>query len=167
MAVKKENKKRRMKTSSAKAKGRRLQQYVCECISRVIGEPWGYEDDKLIQPRPMGQPGVDIILRGNASALFPFSVECKNAEAVNIFKAAKQAESNAKEGTTWALVVKKNKEEAMWVMPAYVFFAWFDSFLDLIDTLADHALAGDREKSEETLKAIRGKVVKIDKGKLC
>ena len=72
--------KKRISVASAKDKGRRLQQWTCEQISKITGIPWGYEDDKEIQPRIMGQKGVDVILRGDALSLFPFSIECKSMQ---------------------------------------------------------------------------------------
>ena len=53
-----------IKTSSAKAKGRSLQQWVCQKISDLLNIPWG--KDELIASREMGQSGVDIRLIGEA-----------------------------------------------------------------------------------------------------
>ena len=38
----------------------------------------------------MGSQGEDIILGKQSRQLFPFSVECKNQEAVNVWKAYEQ-----------------------------------------------------------------------------
>jgi hypothetical protein len=79
-----------MKAASAKAKGRRFQQWVATQISKVTGIP--VEKDGDIESRPMGQSGSDIILRGKARDIFPFGVECKNVESLSIWKALKQSE---------------------------------------------------------------------------
>ena len=79
-----------MKTKSCKAKGRRLQQEVVRLLSEITGIPGG--KDKDIDSRPMSQSGPDIILRGKAKELLPFSIECKNCESLNIYKAIEQAE---------------------------------------------------------------------------
>ena len=70
-----------MKPSSAKAKGRRLQQWVMQRVADLLHMPCG--PDTRIASREMGQNGVDIRLVGRAALLFPFSVECKNCERWN------------------------------------------------------------------------------------
>ena len=64
-----------MKTSSCKAKGRQLQDWVAQKISELLNIPCG--KDEAICGREMGQDGVDIRLIGEARVRFPFSVECK------------------------------------------------------------------------------------------
>ena len=83
-----------MKASSAKAKGRRFQQWVALQISKVTGIPVGKDGD--IESRPMGQSGSDIIIRGEAKRLFPYGVECKNQETLSIWKSLLQAEEYGK-----------------------------------------------------------------------
>lgn len=78
-----------MNASSAKAKGRRLQQWVANKIGKTID--CEVEKDGDIESRPMGQSGSDVILRGVAKELFPFGVECKNVENLSIWKALDQA----------------------------------------------------------------------------
>jgi len=109
-----------MKTSSAKAKGRALQNWTCEKISELLGIKWGA--DEKIAPREMGQNGTDVRLVGEALEQFPFSVECKNQESWAFPSWIKQAKDNQKEGTDWLLVVKKNRTKPIVVMDAEVFF---------------------------------------------
>ena len=111
-----------MKTSSAKAKGRNFQKWVCQCISVLLNIPWGYEDDKLIQPRIMGQSGTDVILRGKAREKFSFDVECKATENISLYKDIKQAKSNTAINRYWLLFHKKNNNEPIVIMEAKVFF---------------------------------------------
>lgn len=111
-----------MKTKSAKNKGRLLQQFVCKKISDFLGLPWGYEDDLLIQPRIMGQKGVDIILRGEARKRFLFDVECKATEKFAIYKDIEQAIKNTEKGRNWLLIHRKNRKRAIVIMDLDAFF---------------------------------------------
>lgn len=107
--MKKRSKKRKgISTRSAKAKGRRLQNYVAEKISEITGLPWGKDEE--IQGREMGQSGVDIKLSKRARKRFPFSVECKAQElkSIPIHDWMGQASKNIYPGTKPLLVVKRN-----------------------------------------------------------
>ena len=98
---------KRIAISSAKGKGRSLQQKICRDISEVIHIPYDQQDDEcLIHSREMGQAGVDVILRGEAKRLFPFSVECKSAEQLGLLVIRNQAETNKADGTDWMIVYK-------------------------------------------------------------
>ena len=106
-----------IKTSSAKAKGRNLQKWVCGKISEIIDIPYDQQDDQcLIHSREMGQAGVDIILRGNALIRFPFSIECKNTESFSIGPTITQIENNLILGTDWIIVHKKKMYKQPLVM---------------------------------------------------
>lgn len=100
-----------MKPQSAKAKGRRLQQQVAKLIQDAFGL-----SATEVKSLPMGAPGEDIWLSGLARAQFPFSVECKNTEAISIHKAFKQAVSNTSVGTWPLLVHSKNHSEVLAVL---------------------------------------------------
>lgn len=116
-------KKKRIKVASAKAKGRNLQKWVCEKIGKLLNLDWGYEDEKLIQPRIMGQAGVDIVLRGEALEKFPFSVECKSSEIWGVPGYIKQAKDNIKPNTTWLLILKRKEfKDPVVVLDANEFF---------------------------------------------
>lgn len=70
-----------MKTSSAKAKGRRLQQKVRDDLRAVAGSRLDPTD---VESTPMGVNGVDVILTKAARDLFgPLAIECKNVEKLN------------------------------------------------------------------------------------
>jgi hypothetical protein len=98
---------KRIKISSAKGKGRGLQQWVCERIARLLHIPYNQQDDQcFIHAREMGQAGVDVILRGRVREVFPFDIECKSTEKLNITSAIHQAIANQKEGSRWLLVHK-------------------------------------------------------------
>ena len=108
-----------MKTQSRKAKGRRLQnQFMQLLIEKLDIDP---ED---IESRSMGAGGEDLIMSKAARNKFPYSVECKNQESLNIWKAWEQANGN--KGIYEPLVViKKNGVSPLVVLDA-------ESFLDMI-----------------------------------
>ena len=112
--------KKRIKTSSAKAKGRNLQKWTCQKISELLGIPWG--KDELIASREMGQSGTDVRLVEEAQERFPFSVECKYQETWSVPSWIKQAKENQKEGTDWLLIMRKNHKEPVVVMDGERFF---------------------------------------------
>lgn len=105
---------------SRKAKGRRLQQDIAQRISEVTGIPCG--KDCEISSREMGQQGTDVRLIGKALEMFPFSVECKNVENLNLWDAIEQAKSNQKKGTEWLLFLKRNNIDPVVVMDCDEFF---------------------------------------------
>ena len=118
---------RRITIKSAKAKGRALQQLVCEQLSTLLHLPWG-EDGSPIRSREMGQAGVDVILTGEAADRLPFAIECKSSEALSLPAAIAQARHNAETGSlrnrNWMLVHKRKE----WTEPVVILpwngFAW-------------------------------------------
>ncbi len=101
-----------MKTSSAKQKGRTLQQW----FATVLVEGLGLDREDL-ESRPMGSQGEDIILGKQSRELFPYSVECKNQEAVNVWKAYEQASENCK-GYEPLVVIKRNRHKPLVLVDA-------------------------------------------------
>ena len=79
----------RMKTQSAKAKGRRLQQWFRDLLIEKLNI---HPED--IESRSMGAGGEDLIMARAAREKFPYSVECKNQEKINIWDSLQQAEEN-------------------------------------------------------------------------
>ncbi len=112
--------KKRITRSSAKAKGRNLQQWACQQISDLLCIPWG--KDELIASRESAQSGTDVRLIGPAKERFPFSVECKYQESWNVPGWIRQAQSNQEEGSDWLLIIKKNHQDPVVVMDAKRFF---------------------------------------------
>ena len=104
-----------MKTSSAKAKGRNLQKWV---VSKLIEHLQLDEED--LESRPMGSSGEDIIMGKLSRQKFPYSVECKNQEKVNVWEAYAQAEQNCK-GYEPVVVIKKNRKKPLVVIDAEYF----------------------------------------------
>ena len=104
-----------MKTSSAKAKGRNLQKWV---VSQLVEHLGANPED--IESRPMGSSGEDVIMGVQTRKLFPYSIECKNQEKVNVWSAYEQAESNCK-GYEPVVVIKKNRKKPLVVIDAEYF----------------------------------------------
>tara|TARA_R100000988_G_C3981504_1_gene157244 strand:+ start:717 stop:1061 length:345 start_codon:yes stop_codon:yes gene_type:complete len=104
-----------MKTSSAKAKGRKLQQWFRDCLIDVLEI---HEED--IESRSMGAGGEDLIMARAAREKFPYSVECKNQEKINIWESYKQADSNSKVYEP-VVVLKRNKHKPLVLVDAEYF----------------------------------------------
>ena len=115
--------KRKMKTSSKKAKGRLLQNKVVTKVLNMMNKYYNIGEDQ-IRPAIMGESGVDVKLTRKAREVFPFSIECKNQEKLSIWSALKQAENNTIEGTYPMLVFKKNRSDIYCVLK-------FDDFLKI------------------------------------
>jgi hypothetical protein len=97
-----------VKTSSAKAKGRRAVQELKIMIHAAFPEL--EMDDVLVTSS--GTTGEDLKLSPRARRLLPFTFEVKNQEALNIWQALQQAQSHA-EGTPYVpvLAFKRNHTE--------------------------------------------------------
>lgn len=99
---------KKIKTSSAKGKGRNLQYWVCKRIAAMFNIEFDQSDDScLIHSREMGQHGTDIVLRGTVRKKFPFDIECKCCETLSIADWVRQARTNKKENREWLVVFKK------------------------------------------------------------
>ena len=107
-----------MRTSSAKAKGRRLQQKFRELLIEKLDI---HPED--IESRSMGAGGEDLIMSRAARKSFPYSIECKNQEKINIWSAYQQAQENSK-GYTPIVVLKRNNVKPLILIDA-------ESFIDL------------------------------------
>ena len=111
-----------MKTSSAKAKGRRLQQKFMQLLIEKLDI-----DPEDIESRSMGAGGEDLIMSKAARQKFPFSVECKNQERLNVWSAWEQAKGNR--GIYEPLVViKKNGVDPLVVLDAKIFMEYVKEF---------------------------------------
>lgn len=108
-----------MRPASAKQKGRILQQFVRDALLMFAKalEP----DD--VRSTAMGAGGEDVQLSPAARKIYPWSIECKNVEKLNIWKAIEQTEANCK-GHTPMVVFKKNGKRAYVALP-------FDMFMNI------------------------------------
>ena len=104
-----------MKTQSAKAKGRRLQQWV---VKQLIETFDIHPED--IKSCSMGAGGEDVVMARAAREKFPYSVECKNVEKLNVWDAYDQAKANAKDYEP-IVVMKKNGKKPLVIVDAEYF----------------------------------------------
>ena len=107
--------KKRMRPQSAKAKGRRLQQQFRDLLIEKLDI---HPED--IESRSMGAGGEDLIMARAAREKFPFSIECKNVEKLNVWEAYSQAKENSKDYEP-IVVMKKNNQKALVVLDAEKF----------------------------------------------
>ena len=98
-----------MKTSSCKAKGRKLQQAVRDAILAIFPALTARD----VASTAMGQSGDDIQLSEKAFQLFGYSVECKNLAKVAIYKFYNQRTNPKGEPL---LVIKQNHSDPLAVV---------------------------------------------------
>jgi len=111
-----------MKTQSRKAKGRRLQQQFMQLLIEKLDI-----DPEDIESRSMGAGGEDLIMSKAARTKFPYSVECKNQERLNIWQAWEQTNNN-KGIYEPMLVIKKNGTSPLVVLNADNFLEYVKEF---------------------------------------
>ena len=111
-----------MKPQSAKAKGRRLQQQFRDLLIEELNI---HPED--IESRSMGAGGEDLIMARAAREKFPYSIECKNVEKLNVWEAYEQAKSNCNDYEP-LVVMKKNQKKPLVVIDA-------DYFISLVKRL--------------------------------
>ena len=104
-----------MKTSSAKEKVRNLQKRVRELLIEKLDI---HPED--IESRSMGASGEDLIMARAAREKFPYSIECKNQEKVNVWSAYEQASDNSGKYEPIA-VIKKNNSKPLVVIDLEAF----------------------------------------------
>ena len=104
-----------MKPQSAKAKGRNLQKWV---VKQLIETFDIHPED--IKSCSMGAGGEDVQMARAAREKFPYSVECKNVEKLNIWDAYDQAKANCGDYEP-IVIMKKNGKKPLVVMDAKSF----------------------------------------------
>ena len=112
-----------MKTQSAKAKGRRLQQQFRDLLIEHLEI---HPED--IESRSMGAGGEDLIMARAAREKFPYSIECKNQESLNIWKAYEQATENSGDYEP-VCFIKRNNQKPLVVVDAEYFVKLHDDKL--------------------------------------
>lgn len=122
-----------MKTKSAKAKGRRLQQFVRDELRALMPDYYGLKDDDILS-RGMGQAGEDIILSPHAKDFIPLSIECKNKERINVaedFANCKLRASKDSPDSFPILVHSKNRSDVLVTLEFKDFMKFFKCWIDL------------------------------------
>lgn len=107
-----------IKPSSAKAKGRKHQQWVRDKILDLF--PNLEPDD--VRSTGMGQGGEDIQLSPAARKLFPYSVECKSLKAIGVYKFMEQAQANCPSKAEPIAIIKSDRQKPLAVIDAEHFF---------------------------------------------
>lgn len=118
----KKTKKKPISVQARKAKGRRLQQYVRDAIIELFGV-----SDKDVRSTSMGAGGVDVPMAKHVNDMFPYDIECKNKETLNVWKEFEQAIAHKKNTNSEynpLLVIKKNGKKPLAVVD-------FDYFMTL------------------------------------
>ena len=113
-----------MKTQSAKAKGRRLQQWFRDLLIEKLDV---HPED--IESRSMGAGGEDLIMARAARKKFPYSIECKNQENVNVWKAYDQAKENSNDYEP-IVVLKRNNTKPLVLVDADYFVRLHNELVD-------------------------------------
>tara|TARA_R100001369_G_C3237284_1_gene153355 strand:- start:110 stop:475 length:366 start_codon:yes stop_codon:yes gene_type:complete len=103
---------------SAKAKGRRLQQWVRDKLYAKFPTL----EDGDIRSTSMGANGEDLLFSPAARRLFPYSVECKNNKSNAIYKVMDQATENCPKGATPLAIIKADRHKPLAVVDAEHFF---------------------------------------------
>jgi len=123
-------KKKRIRVSSAKAKGRELQRWTCQQIADITGYEWGCSgSDSPIESRPMGQHGCDVRMESHVRKLFPFTVECKRRETWSVPEWIEHAKTNCLKETDWLLIMRRSYHPPVVVMDAEAFFRIYSEFV--------------------------------------
>ena len=110
-----------MKPRSAINKGKRLQNKIRD----LILDKFDILESDDVRSITMGDSGEDILLSPAARKLFPFSVECKNQEKLNIWSSLEQAEINSDKHIP-LVVFKRNRSKTYAVLE-------FDKLLELLN----------------------------------
>jgi len=110
----------RISVASAKAKGRKLQQWVRNYLQQHLK---GVEDDDITST-PGGVNGPDIGLSPLARRLFPWTVECKARSSFAVYAALEQAETNMMKATKPVAILKGDRKRPLALMYA-------DDFMEL------------------------------------
>ena len=96
-----------MKTSSGKAKGRRLQNKIRDLLLEHFSDKLEPDDVKVAI---MGESGEDIKLSPAARKFIPYSFECKNQEKLSIWSSLEQASENSGDYPP-VLIFKRNRSK--------------------------------------------------------
>ena len=108
-----------MKSSSAKAKGRKHQQWVRDHILALYPKNLLPDD---VRSTSMGAGGEDIQLSPTARHLFNYSIECKAHKSFSIYKIINQATENCPEGSEPLAIIKADRQKPLAVVDAEHFF---------------------------------------------
>lgn len=107
-----------MNPSSAKAKGAAYQREIRDLLVATLGL-----DPEDIESRPMGSNGQDLIMGVQSKKVFPFAIECKRTERLNIHAAWDQASANA--GKLQPIVFhRRSRQRSLVTLDAQTFLSY-------------------------------------------
>jgi hypothetical protein len=106
-----------IKTQSAKAKGRKLQQWVRNMILELI--PSLEQDD--VKSTSMGAGGEDVQLSPAARKKIPISLECKARKSIAVYSYYAQAEENCPTGMEPVVIIKADRKKPLAIVDAEYF----------------------------------------------
>ena len=107
-----------MKTASAKAKGRKLQQWVRDLLLS-LNPDLGLDD---VRSTSMGAGGEDVLLSPLARRTYPVSIECKSKAKFVGYSIMEQARSNCPKGLEPVAVVKADRQKPLVMVDAEHYF---------------------------------------------
>jgi hypothetical protein len=107
-----------MRAASAKAKGRKLQQWTRD----LILNKWPRLEPDDVRSTAMGAGGEDIQLSPAARRLIPVSIECKNRANYAFYKDYDQAVINCPKKAEPLLIAKANHRKPVVIVDAEYFF---------------------------------------------
>lgn len=103
----------KIKPQSAKAKGRKFQQYCRDKILELL-RPYGIVQDD-VKSTGMGQSGEDLQFSPAARKYLPISVECKSLKAIAVYRLYEQAEQYKDKGEP-VLFIKADRKKPLAVV---------------------------------------------------
>ncbi len=112
-----------MRTSSAKAKGRRCSQAVAD----LLLEHAKHLTERDVLVTSSGETGVDVKLSAAAFEQYPLNIEAKNVEKLNIWQALEQAESHEGGGVP-VVFFKRNRSKLYVALDASFFVNLLQEF---------------------------------------
>ncbi len=123
-----------MLTSSAKSKGRSLQKLVCGLL---LSKAYNLEPDDILS-RGMGQNGEDVMLSPAARRQFPFWIECKKVEKLNVVNVFNEHYQKYKDKIGFSLLVhSKNRQEPLITMKLTDFINIYADYNNHIKVVSD------------------------------
>lgn len=128
-----------MKTSSAKAKGRR----ACQEFQQLILRWFPDLSEKDVRVTASGSTGEDLQLSQAASKAFPYAVEVKNQERLNIWQSLLQTSQHSRKlGLEPLLAFRRNRSDLYVALRA-------EHFLALVGVV-DTALSGQKSSEKSS-----------------
>ena len=129
-----------MKTSSAKQKGRKLQQYIRD---RILG-CYSELTDRDVRSTSMGAGGEDVTLSKKAVRIFPYAVECKSKAkfvGYSYYDQAVEHSLDSHENVEPVAFIKANHRQPLAIVDA-------GYFIELTRKVYDRR-QGQREETQE------------------